>query len=113
MPTPSRTFRTIRLKPSTHPSREPVDEWTAVTKLRIEWESAHEHRDLLGRFLTEAGHRYHSLVESDPSGGWRIHFFAKPVALEYLEMIVGDSCGPGDPLELDPEWIVRLVETWP
>jgi hypothetical protein len=38
---------------------------------------------------------------------------SKQAALEYLELIAGDSCGPGDPVELDAEWIVRLVETWP
>ena len=61
-----------------------------------------EGRDLLGRFLTEAGYRFQTLLEEDVDGQCRLHFFASKAALAYLEQIAGPTCGPGDPIDFDP-----------
>jgi hypothetical protein len=45
--------------------------------------SAVESRDLLGRLLTEAGHRFQTLLEEEETGMWRLHFFAGRDALAY------------------------------
>jgi hypothetical protein len=63
---------------------------------------AAEGRDLLGRFLTEAGYCFQTLMEEDIDGQWRVHFFASKAALTYLKQIAGWTCGPGDPIDFDP-----------
>jgi hypothetical protein len=106
-------FRTVRFKAPSCASALPADPWTAVARAEMEYQFARDYRDLLGGFLAEQGHRFHSLLEQDPTGGWRIHFFARATALAYLDDIAIYPCGPGDPVELDPEWVVRVVERWP
>jgi hypothetical protein len=106
-------FRTIHFKMPGFVPAKPANEWAGLARLKAEYEGAKECRDLLGRILTEDGYRFYSLLEKDPHGGWRIHFFAKPAAISYLEQITGGACGPGNPVDLCPEWLVSLVENWP
>jgi hypothetical protein len=106
-------FRTLHVRAPGFMPTKPASEWAALARLKAEYEGARECRDLLGRFLTEDGYRFYSLLEKDPDGGWRIHFFAKPPALSYLEQITCGTCGPGNPVDLCPEWLVSLVENWP
>lgn len=94
-------FRTIRA-PTPHLIRpKPIDAWAAAAQWRAEKQYAEGYRDLLGRFLTERGHRFLTYLEEDPDGGWRLHFFADHVALAFLEEITGTECGPGDPVNFD------------
>jgi hypothetical protein len=106
-------FRTLHTRTPHFHSTKPASEWAALARVKAEYESAKEVRELLGRILTEDGYRFYSLLEKDPDGGCRIHFFAKPAALSYLEQITGGACGPGDPVDLCPEWLISLVENWP
>ena len=77
-------------------------------------QSAVECRDMLGRFLTQAGYRFQTYLEEDENCVWRVHFFAGKDALAYLEEIAGWTCGPGDPLGFDPsEWLAGRSEPTP
>jgi hypothetical protein len=105
-------FRTVLIKTPSFTTK-PANEWAALVRSKSEYEVARGTRELLGRLLTEGGHRSYSLLEKDPDSGWRIHFFGKPAALSYLEQITRGACGPGDPVDLCPEWLVSLVENWP
>jgi hypothetical protein len=95
-------FRTVRVPGLSSPLPEPTDEWVAVQRRLVGRRIAVEGRDLLGRFLTEAGYRFQTYSEEDVDGEWRLHFFASKAALAYLEQITGPTCGPGDPIDFDP-----------
>jgi hypothetical protein len=95
-------FRTVRVPGLSSPLPAPKDEWVAVQRRLVGSRIAVEGRDLLGRFLTEAGYRFQTYSEEDVDGQWRLHFFASKVALTYLEQIAGWTCGPGDPIDFDP-----------
>ena len=102
-------FRTIRVPGLSSPLPAPKDEWAAVQRRLVARRIAVESRDLLGRFLTEAGYRFQTHLEEDVDGQWRLHFFASKAALSYLEQIAGPTCGPGDPLDFDPS---ELLAGW-
>jgi hypothetical protein len=96
-------FRTIRVPCVSVPMPAPTNVWAAVRRRLAAKRGAVESRDLLGRLLTEAGHRFQTLLEEEEATGvWRVHFFAGKDALAYLEKIAGWSCGPGDPVGFDP-----------
>ena len=95
-------FRTVRVPGLSSPLPLPKDEWVAVQRRLVGRRIAVEGRDLLGRFLTEAGYRFQTYSEEDVDGEWRLHFFASKAALAYLEQITGPTCGPGDPIDFDP-----------
>ena len=95
-------FRTVRVPGLSSPLPAPKDEWVAMQRRLDGRRIAVEGRDLLGRFLTEAGYRFQTYSEEDVDGQWRLHFFASKVALTYLEQIAGWTCGPGDPIDFDP-----------
>jgi hypothetical protein len=95
-------FRTVRVPGLSSPLPAPKDEWAAVERRLVGRRIAVEGRDLLGRFLAEAGYRFQTYSEEDVDGEWRVHFFASKAALTYLEQIVGPTCGPGDPIDFDP-----------
>jgi hypothetical protein len=67
------SFRTIRVPAANLIRPTPVDVWVAAAQWRAEKHYADEYRDLLGRFLTEGGHRFLTYLEEDPDGGWRLH----------------------------------------
>jgi hypothetical protein len=95
-------FCTVRSPGLSAPLPVPQDEWVAVQRRLVGRRIAVESRDRLGRFLTEAGYRFQTLMEEDVDGQWRLHFFASRAALAYLEQITGPTCGPGDPIDFDP-----------
>jgi hypothetical protein len=95
-------FRTVRVPGLSSPLPVARDEWAGVPRRLAARRIAVESRDLLGRFLTEAGYRFQTHLEEDIDGQWRLHFFASKAALTYLEQIAGPACGPGDPIDFRP-----------
>jgi hypothetical protein len=95
-------FRTVRVPGLSSPLPAPKNVWVAVQRRLVARRIAVESRDLLGRFLTEAGYRFLTHLEEDVDGQWRMHVFASTAALSYLEQNTGWTCGPGDPLDFDP-----------
>jgi hypothetical protein len=95
-------FRTVRVPGLSSPLPAPTDEWAAMQRRLAARGVAIESRDLLGRFLTEAGYRFQTHLEEDIDGHWRLHFFTSKAALAYLEQITGSTCGPGDPVDFHP-----------
>ena len=102
-------FGTIRVPGLSSPLPPPKDEWVAVQRRLVARRIAIESRDLLGRFLTEAGYRFQTYLEEDVDGQWRLHFFASKAAISYLEQIAGWTCGPGDPIDFNPS---ELLAGW-
>ena len=74
-------------------------------------------RHLRGEMAKHGDHRFLDHLEADPEGGWRLHFFvADEPALSILDDIGECQCGPGDPVDIDPEQFVtaslyKLEET--
>jgi hypothetical protein len=55
-------------------------------------------------------------MEPDPEGGWRLHIFvADEAALTLLGELTEWECGPGDPVNFDPEEFIagRLRDLFP
>ena len=67
-------FRTVRVPGLSSPLPTPKDEWVAMQRRWDGRRIAVEGRDLLGRFLTEAGYRFQTYSEEDVDGEWRLHF---------------------------------------
>jgi hypothetical protein len=106
-------FRTVRVPGLSSPLPLSEDEWVAVQRRLVGRRIAVESRDRLGRFLTEAGYRFQTLMEEDVDGQWRLHFFAGEAALSYLGQIAGWTCGPGDPIEFQPSDFIGRIKRCP
>jgi hypothetical protein len=108
-------FRTIRLPAETLPVRpDPENKHRLATaKANLaERRAVYDRRDAVRRVLYRRRYPFLDRLEADPEGGWRHHVFvADEDAVILLEGI--DNCGPGDPVEFDPEEFVieRLQET--
>jgi hypothetical protein len=101
-------FRTIYV-PSPEGLERPSDDWFARAKAkRAEHRAAYAWRDRLRRELVDHGHhRFLHHMEPDPEGGWRLHIFvADEAALTLLDELTEWECGPGDPVNFDPEEFV-------
>jgi hypothetical protein len=90
------------------PTRPPPDWFQTVKARRAARRAAEIYRCHLRRELVEHGyHRFFHHLEADPEGGWRLHFFvADEPALSILADINEGQCGPGDPVDFDPEQFV-------
>jgi hypothetical protein len=97
-------FRTVRV-PTPDDLQCPSDDWWGSAKARrAEKRAAYACRDRLRRALTDDGHPFLDCLEADPDGGWRLHIFvADDSAAALLDTVTQDTCGPGDPVTLDPE----------
>ena len=112
-------FCTIRLPASEDrlaPSVLTPANWSAVAKARFaERRAATAYRDRLRRQLVEHDHQWflHD-TEPDPEGGWRLHFFfADDAAMSLLHQLADGLCGPGDPVDFDPqEFVVSRLSEW-
>jgi hypothetical protein len=105
-------FRTIRLPASEDALAKSVPtraNWFQIAKARRAKRLAVDaYRDRIRRELVGHGHhRFFHHLEADPEGGWRLHFFvADEPALSILADISVGRCGPGDPLDFDPQEFV-------
>jgi hypothetical protein len=105
-------FRTISFPASEdrcRPYASTAPDWfQAVRERRADRRPVETYRDRLRRKLVEHGyHRFFHYLEADPEGGWRLHFFvADESAVSILADISEGQCGPGDPVDFDPEQFV-------
>jgi hypothetical protein len=104
-------FRTIRFATpgdrSARSSRSHSDWWAKAKARRADRLAVDAYRDQIRRRLTEQGHRrFLDYLEPDPDG-WRVHIFvADEPAMSTLADISEGRCGPGDPVNFDPEQFV-------
>jgi hypothetical protein len=83
-----------------------ADWWKTAKARRAERLAVDAHRQRIRRRLVEHGHRCLDYLESDLAG-WRMHtFVADDDALSCLADISEGPCGPGDPVDFDPEEFV-------
>jgi hypothetical protein len=111
-------FRTVRIPSPEGLERPPPADWWATAKARrAEHRAAYDCRDQIRRGLVEHGYRrFLHHMESDPAGGWRLHIFlGDEAALTLLDKLTERECGPGDPVNFDPEEFVagRLRDLFP
>jgi hypothetical protein len=105
-------FRTIRVPaPVARSGRSgsTAPDWFHVVKARrANRRAADAYRDQIRSQLAEHGHcRFLDHLEPDPDGGWRLHIFvADEPAMSPLADISDGRCGPGDPVNFDPEEFV-------
>jgi hypothetical protein len=105
-------FRTIRFPWSDACSMPPApshSDWWRTAKARRAHRLAVDvyRRELRQRLAKNGSHLLLDLLEADPDGGWRLHIFvADDLALSILADISERTCGPGDPVDFDPEEFV-------
>jgi hypothetical protein len=91
-------FRTARIPAPVRPEGQPTDWWGRIKARGAANRAAYAYRDRLCQELVEHGcRRFLDRMESDPAGGWRLHFFlSDETALTLLDELTEGAFGPGD-----------------
>ena len=108
-------FYTVRI-PAPEPIETMLGDFFAPAKVRVAARREVEAvRDNIRLGLAERGHRILHHLEEDPDGGYRLHIFLSDDEVQsVLNETTKCNCGPGDPVDFDPEEFVRerLPECW-